>query len=335
MTTTSKEIRLQKRPTGIPTHDLFEIASVELPDIGEGEVLIRNLYMSVDPYMRGRMVDRKSYTPPFALGEVLTGGAVGQVEQSRHPDFAEGAHVLHSMGWRERFISDGSGLHIIDPLQAPVQSYLGVMGMPGQTAYFGLLEIGQPQAGATVFVSAAAGAVGSVVCQIAKLKGCHVVGSAGSAAKIDWLTRVGVDSMINYKESDNLTRTLGEHCPDGIDVYFENVGGEHLQAALTHMNNHGRVVACGMISQYNNSEPQPGPTNLMTIVGKRLKIQGFIVSDFMARADEFYREMGQWIADGKIQWEETVVEGIDSAPDAFIGLFSGENMGKMLVRLDQ
>lgn len=333
MSTTSCEIHLKERPQGKPTAAAFAVATVTLPDPSAGQLLVRNLYMSVDPYMRGRMVDRKSYTPPFPLGEALTGGAVGEVVQSNHPDFAVGDHLLHGYGWREYFLSDGKGLSKIDPLQAPVQSYLGVMGMPGQTAYFGLLDIGAPKAGETVFVSAAAGAVGSIVCQIAKLRGCRVVGSAGSAEKIAWLERVGVDALLNYKETENLTQTLGELCPDGIDIYFENVGGEHLQAALAQMNNHGRIVACGMISQYNNTEALPGPTNLMLIVGKRIKMQGFIVSDYSARAGEFYAEMGGWISEGKIQWEETIVEGIEKAPEAFIGLFSGENMGKMLVRL--
>ncbi len=333
MTTTSREIHLKERPQGKPTTTAFEVATVTLPEPSTGELLVRNLYMSVDPYMRGRMVDRKSYTPPFPLGEALSGGAVGEVLQSKHPDFAVGDHLLHSNGWREYFLSNGKGLNKIDPLQAPAQSYLGVMGMPGQTAYFGLLDIGAPKAGETVFVSAAAGAVGSIVCQIAKLQGCRVVGSAGSAEKIAWLKSLGVDAVLNYKETENLTQTLGELCPDGIDVYFENVGGEHLQAALTQMNNHGRIVACGMISQYNNTEAVPGPSNLMLIVGKRIKMQGFIVSDYSARADEFYAEMGRWIREGKIQWEETILEGIENAPEAFIGLFSGENMGKMLVRL--
>lgn len=333
MSITSREIHLRERPTGIPTAEAFALATVELPDPKDGELLVRNLYMSVDPYMRGRMIDRRSYTPPFALGEAMTGGAVGQVIQSNHPDFAEGDHVLHGMGWREYFVSDGKGLNKINPRQAPVQSYLGVMGMPGQTAYFGLLDIGQPQAGETVFVSAAAGAVGSVVCQIAKLKGCRVVASAGSAAKLAWLEQAGVDATLNYRVVDDLTAALGDLCPDGVDVYFENVGGAHLQAALAQMNNHGRIVACGMISQYNSTNPAVGPSNLMSIVGKRIKMQGFIVSDYMARVGEFYTDMGQWVADGQIRWEETIVDGIENAPEAFIGLFSGENMGKMLVRL--
>lgn len=333
MSVTSHEVQLKARPEGVPTSDNFELITVSIDEPAEGQVLVRNHFMSVDPYMRGRMVDRKSYTPPFALGETMTGGAVGQVVASRHPDFAKGDHLLHSLGWREYFLSDGKGLVKIDPLQAPLQSYLGVMGMPGQTAYFGLLDIGEPKAGETVFVSAAAGAVGSIVCQIAKLMGCRVVGSAGSPEKLAWLEQQGVDAVLNYKETADLTKTVGELCPDGIDVYFENVGGDHLQAALTHMNTHGRIVACGMISQYNNATAVPGPSNLMLIVGKRIKMQGFIVTDYMDRSQEFYRDMGQWIQQDKIHWEETIVDGIEAAPSAFIGLFSGENMGKMLVRL--
>ena len=333
MSTTSREIHLKSRPHGLPTPAAFELATVEVPDPTDGEVLVRNEYMSVDPYMRGRMVDRKSYTPPFQLGEPLSGGAVGRVVKSHHPDFSEGDAVRNGLGWREYFVSDGNGLQKIDTNLAPIQSYLGVMGMPGQTAYFGLLDVGQPKAGETVFVSAAAGAVGAIVCQIAKLKECHVIASAGSPQKLAWLHSIGVDRTLNYKESHNLTHDLGELAPHGIDVYFENVGGEHLSAALTHMNTFGRIAVCGMIAQYNSSEPVPGPTNLGLLIGKRLKMQGFLVSDYHARAAEFYQEMGAWISAGAIRAEETIVDGIASAPDAFIGLFTGENMGKMLVRL--
>lgn len=333
MSTTSREIHLKSRPHGVPTPAAFELVTVEVPEPADGEVLVRNEYMSVDPYMRGRMVDRKSYTPPFQLNEPLNGGAVGRVVKSRHADYQEGDAVLNGLGWREYFVSDGKGLLKIDTTLAPIQSYLGVMGMPGQTAYFGLLDVGQPKAGETVFVSAAAGAVGSIVCQIAKLKGCQVVGSAGSPEKIAWLHQVGVDRTLNYKESANLTHDLGDLCPHGIDVYFENVGGAHLEAALTHMNTFGRIAVCGMIAQYNNTEPAPGPSNLGLLIGKRIKMQGFLVSDYRARAAEFYAEMGGWMQQGKVQWQETVVDGIGSAPDAFIGLFTGENIGKMLVRL--
>lgn len=334
MTTTSREIRLKRRPTGLPSAEDFELATVTLPEPGPGEMVVRNLYMSVDPYMRGRMVDRKSYVPPFALGETLNGGAVGQVVQANGGPFAVGDYVMHGLGWREAFISDGKGLTPIDPSIAPVQAFLGGVGMPGQTAYFGLLDIGQPKAGETVFVSAAAGAVGSMVCQIAKIKGCRVVGSVGSQAKVDWLLHeVGVDAAFNYKEATDLKAELGKHCPNGIDIYFENVGGDHLEAALTHMNNNGRIPVCGMISQYNATAAVPGPSNLGLIIGKRLKLQGYIVSDYRARAGEFYADMKEWIAAGQIKWQETVVEGIENAPTAFIGLFTGDNMGKMLVKL--
>ena len=333
-TITSREIRLKQRPTGLPSAEDFELVTVTLPQPGPGEVVVRNLYMSVDPYMRGRMVDRKSYVPPFALGETLQGGAVGQVIESKSDKFKVGDYVLHGLGWRQYLISDGKGLAPIDPSIAPVQTFLGAVGMPGQTAYFGLLDIGQPQTGETVFVSAAAGAVGSMVCQIAKLKGCRVVGSVGSQAKVDWLlSELGIDAAFNYKEVDSLKAELGRQCPNGIDIYFENVGGEHLEAALTHMNQNGRIPVCGMISQYNATEATPGPNNLGLIIGKRLKLQGYIVSDYRARTAEFYTDMKDWIAAGQIKSQETIVEGIENAPNAFIGLFTGENMGKMLVKL--
>ena len=333
-TITSREIRLKQRPTGLPSAENFELVTVTLPKPGPGEMVVRNLYMSVDPYMRGRMVDRKSYVPPFALGETLQGGAVGQVIESKSDKFNVGDYVLHGLGWRQYLISDGKGLAPIDPTIAPVQAFLGAVGMPGQTAYFGLLDIGQPQTGETVFVSAAAGAVGSMVCQIAKLKGCRVVGSVGSQAKVDWLlNEVGIDAAFNYKEVDSLKAELGRQCPNGIDIYFENVGGEHLEAALTHMNQNGRIPVCGMISQYNATEATPGPNNLGLIIGKRLKLQGYIVSDYRARTAEFYADMKDWIAAGQIKSQETIVEGIENAPNAFIGLFTGENMGKMLVKL--
>ncbi len=332
----SREIHLKQRPTGVPTGDDFALVTVDLPAPNAGQVLVRNLFMSVDPYMRGRMVDRKSYTPPFQIGEPLTGGCAGQVIESHHEKFAVGDYVLSSQGWREAYLSDGGDLRPIDPLIAPVQAFLGTVGMPGQTAYFGLLDIGQPQPGETVFVSAAAGAVGSVVCQIAKIKGCRVVGSAGSQAKIDWLVEeLGVDAAFNYKQSDNLTATLREHAPDGVDVYFENVGGEHLQAALANLNQHGRVPVCGMISGYNDERPEAGPTNLSSIIGKRLTLQGFIVSDYADRTAEFYADMREWVERGDVQSRETIVEGIENAPEAFIGLFSGENIGKMLVKIGE
>ena len=332
--TVSREIRLKNRPDGLPRETDFELAEVELAGLGEGEVLVQNIYMSVDPYMRGRMHDRKSYVPPFQLNMPLDGGCVGRVIESKKGPFQVGDCVLGMLGWREYFISDGQGLVKVDPGIAPIQSYLGTVGMPGLTAYAGLLHIGKPVEGETVFVSAASGAVGSVVCQIAKLKGCHVVGSAGSDEKVSWLlNEAGVDAAFNYKTVGDVIAEVGKHFPKGIDVYFENVGGVHLEAALEHMNTHGRIVLCGMISMYNATQPVPGPTNLAYIIIKQLTMQGFIVTDHFDKMQQFYADMGKWIAEGKIKWKETVVDGIENAPKAFIGLFKGENFGKMIVNI--
>jgi len=331
--TVSREIRLKNRPVGLPSESDFELATVPMPTPGAGEVLVRNLYMSVDPYMRGRMLDQPSYVQPFQVGQPLDGGCVGEVVQSQGGKFQVGDHVLGRKGWREYYVSDGAELTKIDPNLAPVQTYLGTLGMPGLTAYVGLLDIGRPKAGETVFVSAAAGAVGTVVCQIAKLKGCRVVGSAGSPDKVAWLREVaGVDAAFNYKEVGALPAELGKHCPNGLDVYFENVGGAHLEAALEHINSFGRIVLCGMISHYNETTPSSGPRNLRFAVRKRLTLTGFIVSDHLERQAQFYADMGAWIAADKIKWQETIMAGIENAPKAFIGLFKGENVGKMLVR---
>lgn len=332
--TRNREIRLRHRPVGMPRESDFEMAEVPIPEPRNGEMLVRNLYLSVDPYMRGRMVDRKSYVPPFQLGEPLTGRCVGKVVGSKGGIFQVGDYVLGLQGWCEYYLSDGTGLTKIDPHIAPIQTYLGTMGMPGMTAYVGLLDIGRPKAGEIVFVSAAAGAVGAVACQIAKIKGCRVVGSAGSSGKVAWLMEeAGLDAAFNYKEADDLAAVVGKHCPNGIDIYFENVGGDHLEVALQHMNPFGRIVVCGMISQYNASEPPPGPRNLAMLMIKRLLLQGFLVSDHSDRLPQFYADMSQWLAEGRIKWKETIVEGIENAPRAFIGLFKGENLGKMLVRI--
>ena len=331
--TMSREIRLKRRPVGLPRESDFEVATVPRPTPDAGEVLVRNLYMSVDPYMRGRMLDQPSYVQPFQVGQPLDGGCVGQVIRSQGGKYQVGDHVLGRKGWREYYVSNGADLTRIDPSLAPVQTYLGTLGMPGLTAYVGLLAIGRPQAGETVFVSAAAGAVGTVACQIAKLQGCRVVGSAGTPDKVAWLREVaGIDAAFNYKEVGSLTAALAQHCPNGIDVYFENVGGTHLEAALEHMNSFGRIALCGMISSYNDTTPSSGPHNLRLAVRKRLTLQGFIVSDHLDRQAQFYKDMSDWIAAGKIKWQETIVAGIENAPRAFIGLFKGENAGKMLVR---
>ncbi len=331
--TVSREIRLTTRPVGLPRASDFELATVPIPTPGAGEVLVRNLYMSVDPYMRGRMLDQPSYVQPFQVGQPLDGGCVGQVVQSQGGKWQVGDYVLGRKGWREYYVSDGAELTKIDPNLAPVQTYLGTLGMPGLTAYVGLLDIGRPKAGETVFVSAAAGAVGTVVCQIAKLQGCRVVGSAGAPDKVAWLREVaGIDAAFNYKDVGSLTAELGKHCPNGIDVYFENVGGAHLEAALDHMNSFGRMALCGMISHYNETTPSSGPHNLRLAVRKRLTLRGFIVSDHLDRQAQFYNDMSMWIAAGKIKWQETIIAGIENAPKAFIGLFKGDNVGKMLVR---
>jgi NADPH-dependent curcumin reductase CurA len=330
----SREIRLKHRPLGMPKEEHFELATVRVPEPEEGEMLVRNVYISVDPYMRGRMSERESYVPPFQLGRPLEGGCVGRVLRSVEGRFREGDFVLSMLGWREYFVSDGTGLIRIDPAIAPVQAYLGALGMPGLTAYVGLLDLGQPEENKTVFVSAASGAVGSIVCQIAKIMGCRVVGSAGSDAKIAWLLeRAGVDAAFNYKKAGDLAAEVGKHCPEGIDIYFDNVGGTHLSAALDHMKNSGRIVLCGMISQYNVTRPPRAPSNLILAIAKRLTLRGFIVTDHLHRQQEFLARMGRWIAEGRITWKETVVEGIENAPRAFLGLFSGENVGKMLVKI--
>jgi NADPH-dependent curcumin reductase CurA len=322
---------LKSRPVGLPEASNFELASVELPEPGAGEVLVRNEWMSVDPYMRGRMYDRASYVPPFQLGQALQGGAVGAVVKSNDARFKPGDLVESMNGWREAYVAPASALNKLAP-GVPPQAYLGVLGMPGMTAYTGFHRIGEPKQGETVFVSGAAGAVGSAVCQIAKLRGCAVVASAGTDAKLAWLRSVGADQVVNYKKG-NLLENVRAAAPKGVDIYFDNVGGEHLEVAIEVARPFARFIECGMISIYNNTEPAPGPRNMAYIVGKRIKMQGFIVTDFMDMREQFYAEMGQWVREGKIKWEETVENGIENAPKAFLNLFSGANTGKMLVKL--
>jgi NADPH-dependent curcumin reductase CurA len=332
----SREVRLKKRPEGMPLEDDFELAEVRIHEPGDGEVLVRNIYMSVDPYMRGRMSGRPSYIAPFEIGRPLEGGCVGQVLNSRHSKFKSGDYVFGMKGWRELYLSDGSDLNGINPALGPIHAYLGALGMPGLTAYVGLLDMGRPTAGETVFVSAASGAVGSMASQIAKLKGCRVIGTAGSDEKVSWLLNIaGVDGAINYRKSQDLSSELAKLCPDGVDIYYDNVGGKHLEAALDQMNIRGRIVLCGMISQYNATARETGPGNLFLAITKRLTMRGFIVSDHDARRGQFYSDMGKWIQEGRIKWRETILQGIENAPRAFIGLFSGQNLGKMLVKLSE
>jgi len=330
--TKSREIRLKSRPVGMPKAENFELASVDVGDPGAGEVLVRNMWMSVDPYMRGRMYDRPSYVPPFQIGEALQGGAVGRVEKSNDPKFKPGDLVDSFLGWREAFVAPASGLNKLPSANVPPQAYLGVLGMPGMTAYTSLHRIGEPKAGETVFVSGAAGAVGATVCQIAKIRGCTVVASAGSDAKLAWLKSVGVDAGVNYKKGA-LLQNVQAAAPKGVDIYFDNVGGEHLEVALEVARPFARFIECGMISIYNNEAPAPGPRNMAYVVGKRIKMQGFIVSDFMDMREQFMTDMSKWVQDGTMKWEETVENGVERAPNAFLQLFTGGNTGKMLVKL--
>lgn len=330
----SREVRLRRRPRGLPVESDFEIVTTQLAAPGAGELLVQNLFSSVDPYMRGRMVDQRSYVPPFALNEPLSGGAVGRVITSNHERFSAGDIVLSMNGWREGFLSDGKGLRTVDASLVPPQAFLGVLGMPGLTAYVGLFEIGGLTAEDTVFVSAASGAVGSVAVQMAKAVGATVIGSAGREEKVAWLREVaGVDVAINYR-TESLYEALKAAAPDGLSLYFDNVGADHLEAALSCLNPFGRIVSCGMIALYNAESPPAAPRNLALIVGKRLTMRGFIVSDHGQMQGPFLEQATRWIAEGKLKWEETIVDGIERMPAAFIGLFEGKNLGKMLVRME-
>jgi NADPH-dependent curcumin reductase CurA len=331
----SREVHLKSRPHGLPRAENFEIVEVDVPPPGAGEVQVKNLYMSVDPYMRGRMMDRESYVPPFKLGEALQGGAVGEVTASNAEGFRPGDLVSTMLGWREAFTAApaAAALQKIDPHGLPPQAFLGVAGMPGLTAYVGLLKIAAMKPGDVVFVSAAAGAVGQVVCQIAKIKGGTVIGSAGGAEKSAYLKEIGVDHVIDYKAEKDLTKAVLAAAPGGIDVYFDNVGGSHLEAALNAAKPFARFAMCGMISMYNDTTPTPGPTNLALIVGKSLRIEGFIVSNHFDMMPAFVGDVAGWIQGRKLTWRETIDDGIDAAPGAFLKLFTGDNFGKMLVKL--
>ncbi|MET8846710.1 NADP-dependent oxidoreductase [Amycolatopsis sp. NPDC004625] len=331
---TATEIRLASRPEGVPTHDNFEIVDVEVPTPGDGQILVRNLVMSVDPAMRGRMKDVKSYAPPFQVGEVMSGGAVGEVVESTVDDVKPGDHVLHQAGWRTHAVLDAGRYVKVDATAAPLSTYLGVLGMPGLTAYAGLLESAEFKPGDTVFVSGAAGAVGSLVGQLAKLKGAkRVIGSAGSAEKVRHLIDdLGFDAAFNYKDGP-VAEQLHQAAPEGIDVYFDNVGGEHLEAAIDAITLHGRIAICGMISTYNATEPTPAPRNLAQVIAKRLTIRGLLVLDHWGLQQQFVSEVAPLVNSGEIKYSETFVDGIRNAPEAFLGLLSGANTGKMLVRI--
>jgi NADPH-dependent curcumin reductase CurA len=328
----NRQVLLRRRPTGTPTTDDFEIADGPVPDPSEGDVLVRGIYLSLDPYMRGRMSAARSYARPVDVGAVMEGRVVGCVARSRDPGLREGDYVLGGYGWQLYSAVPAKGLTKLDPNQAPLSTALGVLGMPGLTAYVGLSDIGRPQRGETVVVSAASGAVGAVVGQLAKRAGGRVVGVAGGAEKCRYVeTDLGFDSCIDHRSTD-LGVALDRACPDGIDVYWENVGGTVQQAVFPRLNDFGRMVMCGMVSEYNDAEPRPGP-NLMAAVRKRLKIQGFIVSDGWQRFDEYRAMAAPLLRSGELKYREDIVDGLDQAPEAFIGLLKGGNFGKLLVKL--
>jgi NADPH-dependent curcumin reductase CurA len=324
---------LAARPSGLPAATDFAVIEEALPPLRDGQIRVRNRWLSVDPYMRGRMNDMKSYVPPFQLGRPMEGGAIGEVVESLAAGFSPGDRVQHMLGWRDEAVLDAAAAQRLPDLDVPDQVFLGHLGMPGMTAYFGLLDVAGAREGDVVFVSAAAGAVGSTVVQIAKARGMTVIGSAGGADKCDWVKSLGADQVIDYKaDGGSLARRLGEAAPGGIDVYFDNVGGDHLDAALANAAQNARFAICGMIEVYNSGAPT-ALRYLPRIIQMRVRMQGFIVSDFMNRASEFYRDMGALVTSGAVKHRETVVDGLDAMPDAFLALFSGGNTGKMLVRL--
>ena len=329
-----REWRLVSRPVGWPTPEDFELAESELPDVGDGQVRVRNVVMSVDPYMRGRMSDAKSYAAPYELGVAMHGGAVGIVEESRADGIEPGDHDLHALGWRESAVLDASEARVVDVDAAPASAYLGVLGMTGLTAYVGLTRIAGMKEGDVVFVSGAAGAVGGAAVQVARALGAsRVVGSAGSAEKVRQVVEdLGADAAFDYHDGA-VARQLREAAPDGIDVYFDNVGGDHLEAAIGSLRLHGRVAVCGMISVYNATEPAPGPRNLARLIQTRGRVEGFLVGDHYDLAGEYLSRAAGWLADGTLTLRETAVDGIENAVDAFLGVLRGENIGKMVVRL--
>ncbi len=329
-----REVRLVSRPVGWPTPADFELVETSLPEVAEGQLRVRNVAMSVDPYMRGRMSDARSYAAPYELGAAMEGGAVGVVEESRADGVAVGDHVLHGLGWREAAVLDASSARVVAVSAVPASSYLGVLGMTGLTAYVGLTRIAAVKPGDVVFVSGAAGAVGSVAGQVAKALGAsRVIGSAGSAEKVRHVVEdLGFDAAFSYRDGP-VSRQLREAAPDGVDVYFDNVGGEHLEAAIGSLRLNGRIAVCGAISVYNDTEPAPGPRNLARLIQTRGRIEGFLVGDHWDLAREYATHAAQWMGEGRLVTQETFVDGIEHAVDAFLGVLRGDNTGKMVVRL--
>ena len=336
MTETYRRIVLARRPVAMPQESDFRMEEASIPRPGDGEVLIRNIYLSLDPYMRGRMRDVKSYAPPQKLDEVMVGGTVGVIDSSNNGRFAVGEFVQGMLGWQEYGLSDGSGLRKLDPSLAPISTALGILGMPGMTAYFGMLDLGQPKEGETAVISGAAGAVGALVGQIAKIKGCRAVGIAGTDAKCRYIgDELGFDAAINYKTTGDLREAVAAACPDGVDVYFDNVGGPITDAVLVHINFRARIPICGQISQYNNETPELGPRFMPLLLINRARMEGFIITDFAERWGEGLTQMGEWLAQGKLKYKEDIVKGLENAPQAMIGLLQGANFGKQLVQLGE
>ncbi|UOR03740.1 NADP-dependent oxidoreductase [Hymenobacter aerilatus] len=329
----NRTILLASRPQGKPTPDTFRFEDRERPTPSKGQVLLKTLYVSVDPYMRGRMSDAKSYVPPFEVGQPISGGVVAEVVESQHPELAVGTVVTGNLPWQEYSLSDGKGLTPVPTDGPPISYYLGVLGMPGLTAYFGLLDICRPKEGETVVVSGAAGAVGSVVGQLAKIKGARVVGTAGSDEKVAYLKELGFDEAINYKTTPNIAKALADACPNGVDCYFDNVGGDITDAVYDLLNTHARIALCGQISTYNAEKTPVGPRPEGKLLKTSSMLQGFIVSNYAKRFPEGVRELTQWVEQGKLTFEETFTEGFDQIPAAFLGLFAGENTGKALVKV--
>jgi NADPH:quinone reductase len=330
----NRQFTLASRPDGLPKESDFRLAETPVPLLENGQILLRTLFLSVDPYMRSRISGIRTYADPVDIGQLMVGGTVGQVVQSRNPKFQVGDIFEGYWGWQEYAISNGERLRKLDPDLAPVSTALGVLGMPGMTAYFGFLDICKPRPGETVLVSGAAGAVGSLVGQIARIVGCRAVGIAGSDAKVRWLVdELGFDAAFNYKTADNYVTALKQLCPSGVDCYFDNVGGAITDAVFPVLNPKGRISVCGQISQYNLPKPEPGVRILIYLLTKQARAEGFLVYQFADRYPEGIAQMAQWIREGKLKYREEVVEGFEKAPKAFIGLFSGENTGKMLVKL--
>lgn len=328
-----KQIVLAGRPHGVPTQENFRTETVSLPELKSDEVLIKGLFYSVDPYMRGRMNDVKSYSPPFKVDAPISGGIVGEVEESKSPDFKKGDIVVGMLPWATKSIASSKEIRKIDTSLAPASYYLGILGMPGLTAYFGLTDIGKPKSGETVVISGAAGAVGIVVGQIAKLKGCKVIGIAGSDDKINMLKdEFHFDEVINYKTTSNIGDAIKKACPDGVDVYFDNVGGEISDAVIANINFHARIVLCGQISLYNSTESEVGPRLQPMLLTRSVLMQGFIISNYQSRFGEGIIQLSQWVKEGKLTYKETIVNGFDKLPEAFIALFAGSNTGKMIVK---